>query len=438
MKELYRLIDKKKLTSPQNIISFCEKCSIEEIIETVSEAFAYSNSPKDKLMQASPFNFSSSITLSGGEYPCASPSCRIERVNDLAKFSAIYSSSTTIHNPFDFIYYVISPEQHPINVSDEEIRRETFIAFMIAQEFKPLIEARVLNFSRTLYLICKECKIKRDNETKSIKKKLDQIAKKNLFPLLKDRVALELKQKDKYFHLSGIDELIGEDLYFHYLKFPEFLIGTNGKKITDIHQLKNSNPLVKQLFDNAIESLMVQKISDLEKITKTYLTNSLFEKILLEEMGKKSEDKVLNFFLEDVPVIQTIPYERVLEMRQKHSDEFSSFQDEVSIVMDKAKSFETQTEFNEYVKDKLQSQLNDIKKIQEKQRKKNLLKGVLQGAFLGASIAISLKTNGQVPALLGVAQASYGCSNLLSQVGDFENRLRKSPMYFYYRLFKKL
>jgi len=307
---------------------------------------------------------------------------------------------------------------------------------MIAYEYRPLIEAEILRFSRTINIICNNCKKKRDMQLKLVENKLYALSKEQLFPLFKDIVRLEINKKRKFFHLAGIDTLVGEDAFFHYKTFPKYLIDAKGKTITDIRKLRFNNPLVSGFFKDAIDSLMFQKVGDIEQITKTYLTNSLFERKLLESVGNVTDEKVLNFFLDEIPVVQKLPYNRILEMRTKHFSEFESFQNAVSEIMKKAKDFNTQDEFNEFSKRQLDKNLKDLKKIQDEQRKKSLLTGFIHGSFLGASLVISLATNNQIPSILSVAQATMACKEIITDAEETQKALERSPLYFYFRLSK--
>lgn len=438
MKELYDLLNKKKLISFEKIFQFCFESPIEDVIETTTEALVSTHEHNQNKLLASPFNFSASISLSGGSYPCASPTCRIKNVSDLTQFATIYSTSITIYNPFDFVYFLISPEVKRFNFDEMAVRNDAFVGFMIAYEYRPLIEAGIIRFSKTINVVCDNCKKERDKQLKLMENKLYTLAKEQLFPLFKDTVRLEINKKNKFFHLAGMDALVGEDAFFHYKTFPKYLIDSKGKTITDIKKLRVNNPLVSRFFNDAINSLMFQKVGDIEQITKTYLTNSLFEEKLLENVGNVADKKVLSFFLDEVPVVQKLPYNRILEMRTKYFDEFESFQNAVSEIMKKAKNFSTQDEFNEFSKRQLGKNLKDLKKIQDEQRKKSLLTSFIHGSFLGASLVISLATNSQVSSILSVAQAVMACKETIANTEETQKALEKSPLYFYFRLSKYL
>jgi hypothetical protein len=432
MDELYQLIKKKKLASAKEVSDFCENGKPSDILETVLEALVITNTSKNFSVPGSLFNFSASTTLSGGAYPCVSQPCRIRQVKDLARFSSIYSDCTIIHNPFDFAYCYIDPSNH-IEQPVEKIRTEALNAFLIALDFQPLIERGLIKFSKTIYAVCANCKKENKKTGDATFSDLNKIAESALFPLIKNRVKLEYEKKS--FHLSGIEALIGEDMFIHYKKFPDYLI-KNGRKIDSLEKIKFSNPLMQKIMGEAINSVMVQKIDNPGNLAWTYLTNNMLEKTLLEKMGKQSENKALNLFVEGLPVVQGKPYESILKIRDSYADEFKSFQDHVSSLVKKADSFGTQEEFNTYVGAKLKEQLQDLKKIQKGDNLKLMSKGFLGGLFLGATISISVVSNSDLASFINAAQAFYGCSSVLFEATEMAKKMQQSPLYFYYQLEK--
>ncbi len=217
MKELYNLLEKKKLNSPKRIIKFCEENKFDEVIETCVEAFTISLKANKQVPFSSLFNFSASVTLSGGSYPCSSEFCRLKQLSYLAKFSSFYSDCTTIYNPFDFVYNLLDPKQEH-EISPEKFINEAINAFLITLEFKPLIMSGLIRFSNTVNTICMACKKKLDRKRKLSYKELDNTALKKLFPLLKNEIEIEY-EKDS-FHLAGTEPLVNEDMYIHYKKTP--------------------------------------------------------------------------------------------------------------------------------------------------------------------------------------------------------------------------
>lgn len=432
MDELYELMKRKKLTSTRNIFEFCDTCEIKELVETALEAYSYTLKPLGSV-SPSPFNFAASISLSGGSYPCQSPQCRISRIFDMAKFSSIYANHVTIYNPFDFIYLYVN-EIDDNQTPDHVVRVETANAFVISFVLKPMINRKLIEFSKTLFAICKSCKKKKNECERLIENDLETIAKITVGSRIRDVAKIEYGRD--FCHFPGIENLIGEDIFFHYKKLPSFLQRGN-KKITIITDLENNNPIYRGIIDDAIDSLMFQKFGSVEGFTQTYLTTSPLEKILLEGVGKNGEDKILNLFIEGIPLIDKAPFEQIIEIRESFPDEFIAFQEHTSRLIDKARMFDSQHEFNAYVKDELSKDTEDLKKIISEKRKGVWIGGIADGLIL-ANIFLSTKINSGFQPFWNIVQLVSGCCGPLIAAGEAEKSIRNNPLYFYLELTKKL
>ena len=205
MNELYDLIGKRKLNSSEDVLNFCLKGEFEDVLDVSTNALAITQKVEDDEISPSLFNFSASLTLSGAGYPCDILSCRMSKMTELAKFSCLYSDRTTIYNPFDFVYFYLNP-QGKQEMSGERFRMEATNAFMIVLEFRPLIERALIVFSKTISLDCSECKKKKDKMIKSIVKELENISRKTLFPLIKEKIGIEYGKG--FLHLTGIESLV--------------------------------------------------------------------------------------------------------------------------------------------------------------------------------------------------------------------------------------
>lgn len=437
MDELLELTNKRKLNNKKAIIEHCERGDIQEIIEFAMEAFILSTPKKIYKPKVSLFNFSASLTLSGGSYPCISPSCRMQRANDLALFSATYANSVTIHNPFDFIYEIA--EHSPKITSDIEdyVRREALIALLILYELRALIERNIVHFSKTLYLICEGCKEQMKVEEDKIEQDLLKAAEYEVLPLIRSKV--RISRKGNSIFLKGTEELIGEETHLMYKKLPNELFDSRGELIK-IQNQNFSSPIVQKIVNEAVSSLFYQRFHPQKVATNTYLTNNFIEKTLLDSFDKKSDSRLVNFFAEGLPLLNKMSLEQILEVRDKHVDEFTMFQEEVLEVTTKANMFDSQEEYNEYVNRKIDTSVKNIIKIQREQRK-NPIRGGVDGFIAGAS-ATHLCMNLNSPwdilmPLIGIVSSCKDIGETLIEASEAERQLKKQPMYFYYELIKE-
>lgn len=239
MKDLFDLLDKLKLDSFQKIDDYCTKTRFDKFVLTLAEAFAYSSIGSDFISIPSEYNFSASMTLSGSNFPCEDPVHRIARVNELASFSALYADSTTIYNPFDFVYYFINPELsskgRTTKIEEIKFRHDAIVALSISILFKPLLERGLLKYSRTIFSECTNCSKVRVKTSKELQQSLMKIGLNPTIELFTKNVKVIIPDKHTLI-LNGSESLLGEEIVYRFKKMPEKLLyqyDHSGSKISE-------------------------------------------------------------------------------------------------------------------------------------------------------------------------------------------------------------
>ncbi|QQS38823.1 hypothetical protein IPM62_05595 [Candidatus Woesebacteria bacterium] len=431
IKELYLLMDKNKLTSDKKIYDYFVNTSFEKVLEITTEAYIITTTTNNYI-NPSLFNFSASISLSGGDKSCGAWECRINKVQEIAAFSSLYADTLTLHNPFDFVYFYINPVNN-FRIAERKFRNESIVAFSIALNFKYLIERKLMLFSKTTNLMCSECVTKKDQYLLSIENKLKDIAKNKLYPIINN---FDIKYGDNFYNLEGIKDILGEEIFNHFEVFPKYLI-KDGIKVNNTRQLKYDNYLIQNLIGNAINSLLFQKFGNINAVSQTYLTTNLFESRLLENLGSTSENNTLNLLAHGLPVLQSKSLEDIIKIREKHKDEFISFREHLYDILEKASFFKTQVEYNAFVNNKLYSELKDLIQIQNEAKKKFIRKGFITGVFLSA-IAIPTAIDPSTKDIISTLLTIYNCKEFYNSVTEKEKQITELPIYFYFRLTESL
>lgn len=430
-KDLYSLLETKKLTSSRQIIEFCNKSSFDEVAELIAECFGITNAPKEKLIP-SLFNFSASLTLSGGEFPCSFPAHRLERIAEIAQFSALFADSVRIHNPFDFIYiFTHSDKDDFSDFEEQKFRTDSLVALETVRVLKPLIESGIAYFSRTIYFACKSCLKAKERAAKQLGDQMYADAKKKVDKFIKEKISIEIPNENEI-HLIGTKEIIGEDLVYSSEKSLKILKNKHGEIIKKPNT-KLWKCITSQFINEAIDSVMYQKIETLENFSETYLTSNAIEKLLLTQIGKKSNN-ISDLVVNNVPIASGIGLNRVLEIRNTYQDSFNKFRSFLEELSSKSGNFENQSEFNTWVSGKIKNELEELRHVQNEGRRKLFGKGLVAGGFLGATLAISKVNNFDIQSVLGVMQSMMGCSDVFRESSEFESKLGNNPSYFYFKL----
>jgi len=433
MDEFYNLLVRKKLSNIRNIVNFFFDSDFEEVYETIIEAYVYSNTSELYDSRTSLFNFSASFTLSGGDYPCENLECRLKRVDELATFTSLYANTVILFNPLDFIYYHMQGDDDISEAEENHIRQEGSFAFAVLLKLRPLIVNKYIVISRTIVTLCKSCKTNRDKHMGTLAKSLYKIAESTIVPEIKEKTTLEYDTQHS-FHLNGIDKFLGEDIFFNYKKFPKYLLSENNKRLNNIKDIPNGSPLFKSIIGESIDSLMAQKFGLYENYTTTFLTTNYIEKKILETFDENYSSKPYEFLTKDIPIILDTPYEYIIETREKYKDEFNNFQETISTIFEKGKTFKNQQDFNSYAEGEIHDQVEDIKKIQKERSKELVRKGITEALIASASIFVSIQTNSALPITLEIAKTFHEAHKMKVEDKKIEQEIRSKPLYFYYNL----
>lgn len=435
MDEIYNQLKKNNLLNISDIIIYCQETDFEKLLNLILKLFLETNSVNTKIIKPSLYNFSSSINLSGGDFPCELPLHRLDRVNNLGRFSSFFADSITIHNPLDFIYAFIDPNNNNDYLTELEefkFRNNAIVGLGTLIVLEPLIHANIVNISKTIYSICKDCdllKEKATNELMDIFTEDDEF----IFKLFTEKNIKIKVLKNDTIQLLNSESIIGEELTISFNNPKSYFKNEKGTIINKPTK-KLINNISNMILSNSIDSIMFQKIESLTEISETYLTNSYVERQLLKKLGEKSKKQNFEIVNDNIPLLSNISFENILKLRKKYNDSFEEFRVEIENFMSNSNRFETQEEFSEWINSKLNNKINEFKKVQV-DAKKNLIKdGVKSGFFLGASIAISTQYNYDIPSIFSLIQSMSSCGSTIAKTSDVQKKLEKNPSFFYFKL----
>lgn len=124
-----------------------------DLIATAEDIAAFStahraNSVPDRLGTLA------SISLSGGAEPCSNIECRIKQVRRTVEYTAIAGTRTYVQDPF----YAFVPQKGHLAFSDSaQLREDFFHAALVLNEFRPAIEAGLVELFAPTDHYCHAC-----------------------------------------------------------------------------------------------------------------------------------------------------------------------------------------------------------------------------------------------------------------------------------------
>jgi len=141
---------KKKLKSKKPLHEKISAWNAKQTFDFVMECKELLPTQEEK--STSIFDFVANSSLSGGRFPCLGPECRLSRVDDVARFAALYSDYVLIHDPFSSINVHLPDDDFENNV-----RYELLIAITLLLYLKPLVEKGIIGFASSEFHFCDEC-----------------------------------------------------------------------------------------------------------------------------------------------------------------------------------------------------------------------------------------------------------------------------------------
>ena len=153
MNELYEFLKKMKLDI-NNANRTIHRMDSKKLFDLIIELhFKIVENNKDmNVNKESIFNFVANESLSGGAISCSNIECRLNRVNELSNFAALYGDKILIKNPFESIM------DFPKNIELNHSSRNIFVVdIIILWKLKPLINKGIISFIQTEHHFCKDC-----------------------------------------------------------------------------------------------------------------------------------------------------------------------------------------------------------------------------------------------------------------------------------------
>ena len=400
-------------------------------MEVLWEFFSAIESDDSTISKPSLYNFSASLTLSGGDFPCADVTCRVGRLDDLGRFAAFFGDVVLIYNPFDFIFFLDKTNIHS-EKAQISIRNNATVAFSALLKMMDLYDAGIIKYSKATSYRCRECARKSDELMMSVARKMGKSGSLTINKIFSEKVTVFIDEHG-CIELNGSDELVGEDFVLHFDKVPQELMFKKGRRLSTPSP-RLMRYIDKIVLDSSIHSVLAQKVARHEKFTSTYLTNSEIERSLIQGLGSQNKVKNIELITESVPLISEISHSAILEIRAKYEDSFLKFRSTLADLLGKSNSFESQEEFNQWVQLQLNQDLIDLENVQKEAMKK-LVSDSFRSAFIvGASLCVAGFVDNQLTSYISLVAAANDCKKTINESENAQASIEAQPSYFLYKV----
>jgi F0F1-type ATP synthase membrane subunit b/b' len=418
--EFYAFLKKKGLNY-RNVFDKLEKWDSTRIIDFANEAhLILLESPVNP---ESLFTFSANSTLSGAPFPCFSPVCRLENLDSVVKFSALYSDKVYLTNPFEKYVYTESTNDFTKTMLAGDILGMLFI--------RPFLDDGIIAIQNNINFLCEEHLAEMDALEAEVEKEIEK-ARKTLAKMYMREVKVSVASMDEevYLSLSGPEHLIEHGQLD--------LVGDIPQSLLQNYTLGNEKELSKkEIRDNHLFDRFVNQISrDLFQqsvrvhLYKTqYLTDRKVELDLTSTLDKRDVAQASKSLLEGlahaIPTLETVEPQKLLDLRRKEGEAFEVYRDKLQSALSKSTTLSTK-ELKQMVQDEIDPEIHKIENTIKKE-KRLLLNSLKDNLIIGAGyIAIGI-FSGLLSAEAKEIITAVGGISFASSVAKSAIQLRREP-----------
>jgi hypothetical protein len=424
-----------------------------EILDFVSATRELTSS-KHMSREKSAYAFSSSLSLSGGTFPCSEVVCRLKKAESLAQFSALYSDRVYIdYFPSDYLNHVERIEK----LEYGELQNWLVKDLTVLSYYRPLIEAeKIIPITHPNY--CSHCLTKSfgDNADKRFK---------DIFPALAKRYSKETivtveKNEGKFVFNVKAPEMLLEHggaklitLEIPYSeKIPHVLDQLQaGKKVSltpnDIKKIKLDKELASYVHTNLVFELASTQSINTNFLTERDLDIQAIRNILGDPATEKRNQLVQKYLTCLVPFAEDVHPEDLLKIRNGENDAFIVFRQGLNQVIDeyrKQKTGFTENDAREIYGDIIEPKLAQLNSRVSTARKSFIKNTASKIAGWAGAISFGWYS-GLLPSDLATVASTLGLIKIIAEItegtlskSNMDSTIRDDPMYFLWKVKKTI
>lgn len=393
---------------------------------------------------------------------CISADCRLGRVDELARFAALYSDCVYISNYFSD-YAHLSAEA----IIDETLLRIKFLGdIRIMLRLRPLLLAGVVRFIYPGLHLCSTCFESLTSTFKEVDNRLEKhidVLEEVYAEKASARLdVLELTSRES---LYSIELRCEEDLVEHGQTYvvtsqPSPIIRAMAKAAQSVQEnpskkeyalskdeILRSGVIRGELYGIARDISLQYLKTRIAGLNLKYLTNrnvdiSFLEAVTEDKDFIKYNDVFRTNLVFEMPILQGVPLDSLLDVRQKEHDAFIVYRDTVNEIVNQyvlqrrpLSPLDAKTIYEDLVRPRL-SQLNTrVKSITRSRFRKLVPSAAIATGALTAGLCSNVIAPGWELLLyaLGLSQAAEGIKSLVEACQTPEE-IRNDSFYFLWKI----
>lgn len=366
MREVFELLHRRGLTSEEQIESkIMHGWSIKDILDFNAELLDTIEVTHPAETDLTAFNFIANSDMTAQRGTCINWDCRLRRVENLARFAALYADRVYIENYF-FDY------THPSAFMDELLIRYCYTGDLkILLRLRPVLENDVLALVQPLYHICPQCAQEVLGAVKDIDTKIDKYmdgVREHCLPQTSVTAVYEPHLAGDYewaLHIEAPEDLFDHGTAITVRELPDWLLAkmkpaANSKPPAE-YKLSKANirkiGVVDERLDRIGCDIYAQHLASRTIDTK-YLTNRSIDIAFLRSVTEDEDfarynDVLGKYLMYELPMLPNVHLPYLLDLRRHEHDAFLVYRNSINQIV------------RTYVKDRKTLSASDAKAIYE-------------------------------------------------------------------------
>jgi hypothetical protein len=419
MDDFYAFLRKKGL-SEKNLARKIESWSNTETLDFAKEACLLLREQPEK--PGTIFRFSASSTLSGAPFPCSSTECRLERLDPLARFAALYADQVYIQNPLERYYFWerIGDENKQIVAGD----------VLCLLYLRPLFEAGLLSVKNGTVALCEECLAQQVALEEETRERLERPRKRLQERYLKNvEVYVVKRENETFLTCQGPEQLLGHSTVDFMGNLPKPLVEKFAK---GEHKVSKRDVRKYGFVDSWVDSIMsdlFRQNIDVYLSRSQYLTDREIDLDVVTSVGEPETihdcKSLLAGLSHTVPAVQGVRLDRLVRLRQKESEAFEVYRDALGRVLNQARALKPK-EMRQLIEDEVRPEVHRIEHA-VKNARRLLLESLTRDLIVSTGfIAVGLFGGFLSPRAAEVV-TTLGGLNFVRSVAEKVSQVQKDP-----------
>lgn len=343
MNELIKLLRKRNLLSKNgpktSTIDSLSSTKVIDLFAEIGKVVTANQHP----VKNSVFSFSASLGLGGSSLECRVLSCRLNRINILARFALLYGDEVYISN-FLTDYDIKSITEENVQFVKENLYDD----LLVLQEIRPLLEQGYIKFFEPQRDICFSCHADQFLGKNAHKRFSEEYKRLRDEFLANMNVKCDRKDDQYHFTCDGPFPYFDHDLVCTYDNIPKELAA---KPYTVLRRVQKgeitqlSKTLIKSLglhtemahlvATNAMHGLATSGSLKTSFLTENDLHISFLNSLHYDPEIRERNSVALKYLESMVPFVEDVALKEIIKLRQREEEAFVIYRQALNLAIDK-------------------------------------------------------------------------------------------------------